>query len=162
VVFSQAARAGSVTGLGTSTAASGVASLTATGNVAGSVTIQAAKQGGGLTTPTSTFSVTIGSISTATSTIAASPASITADGSSTTNITVQAKDAAGNNLSTGGSSVTLSTTDGTFPSSCASNCAATDNGNGTYTLTLTSSTTAHVVTVSGKIGADPMTRIASV
>src|SRR5204863_7926162 len=118
---------GSVTGLGTSTAASGVASLTVIGNVAGSVATQAAKQGGGLTTPTSTFSVTVGPISTATSTIAAIPSSITADGSSTTNITVQAKDGAGNDLSTGGGSITLSTTDGTVPSSCASSCTATDN-----------------------------------
>src|SRR5205823_1593924 len=60
VVFSQTAGAGSVTGLGNATASSGVASLPVTGQTAGSVTIQAAKQGGGLTTDTSTFSVTPG------------------------------------------------------------------------------------------------------
>src|SRR6185437_14877536 len=76
VVFSQTAGAGSVTGLGTATASSGIASLTVTGTVAGSVTTQAAKQGGGLTTATSTFSVTPGPISTATSTITTSPSSI--------------------------------------------------------------------------------------
>src|SRR5439155_2762462 len=60
VVFSQTAGAGSVTGLGNATASSGVASLTVTGQTAGSVTIQAAKQGGGLSTDSSTFSVTPG------------------------------------------------------------------------------------------------------
>src|SRR3989475_11885909 len=45
VTFAQTAGAGSVTGLGTATASSGVASITVTGQTAGSVTIQAAKQG---------------------------------------------------------------------------------------------------------------------
>src|SRR5205823_2743800 len=162
VVFSQSAGAGSVTGLGTATASSGVVSLSVTGNVAASVTIQAAKQGGGLATATSTFTVTAGPISTATSTIGASPSSITANGSSTTTLTVQAKDANGNNLTAGGSTIKLSTTDGTFPSSCSTDCTATDNGNGTYTLTLTSSTTAHAVTISGKVGAAAMTNTAGV
>src|SRR5205814_926230 len=153
VVFSQSAGTGSVTGLGTGTASSGIASLTVTGNVAGSVTIQAAKQGGGLSTATSTFSVTPGPISTATTTIAASPSSITANGSRTTTITIQAKDANSNNLTSGGSTIKLTTTDGTFPSACTNDCTATDNGNGTYMLTLTSSTTAHAVTISGKVGA---------
>src|SRR5207244_12441293 len=60
VVFSQAGGTGSVTGLGSATASSGVASLTVTGQTGGSVTIQAAKQGGGLTTDSSTLSVTRG------------------------------------------------------------------------------------------------------
>src|SRR5207244_6698148 len=45
VVFSQSAGAGSVTGLGNATASSGVASLTVTGQTAGSVTITASKTG---------------------------------------------------------------------------------------------------------------------
>src|SRR4029077_10947863 len=58
VTFSQTAGAGSVTGLGNATASSGVASLTVTGNAAGSVTVQAAKTG--LTSDTSTFTVNPG------------------------------------------------------------------------------------------------------
>src|SRR5439155_1583177 len=122
VVFTQSAGAGSVTGLATGTASSGIASLTVTGNIAGSVTIQAAKQGGGLATATSTFTVTAGTIAAATSTIGASPSSITANRASTTAITVQAKDGAGNNLSTGRSTIKLSTTDRTFPASCSTHC----------------------------------------
>src|SRR5205085_1200479 len=60
VVFSQTAGAGSVTGLGNATASSGVASLTVTGETAGSPTRHASEQGGGLTTDSSTFSVTPG------------------------------------------------------------------------------------------------------
>src|SRR5207244_11714464 len=60
VVFSQTAGAGSVTGLGNATASSGVASLTVNGQTAGSVTVQAAKQCGGLTTDSTNFSVTPG------------------------------------------------------------------------------------------------------
>src|SRR5207302_169544 len=98
VTFAQTAGAGSVTGLGTATASSGVASLTVIGQTAGSVTVTASKTG--LTSDTSTFSVTTGSASTATSTVAASPGSITADGASTSTITVQLEDANGNNLTT--------------------------------------------------------------
>src|SRR4029077_8911488 len=60
VTFSQTAGAGSVTGLGNATASSGVASLTVTGNAAGSVTVQAAKTG--LASDTSTFTVNPGAL----------------------------------------------------------------------------------------------------
>ena len=58
--------------------------------------------------------------------------------------------------------VTLSTTDGTFPGACTSNCATTDNGDGTYTATLTSSTTAHNVTVSAKLDGSSLTNTQTV
>ncbi len=90
-----------------------------------------------------------------TSTISASPASIAADGSSTTTITVQLKDAAGNDLTTGGDTVVLSTNLGSLGS-------VTDNGNGRYSATLTSGTTPGTATISGTLNAVAMSNIASV
>ncbi|RJT26184.1 hypothetical protein D5I55_01340, partial [Chakrabartia godavariana] len=79
-----------------------------------------------------------------TSLITAATSSISANGTSTTVITVQLKDVNGNNLTTGGNVVTLSTTAGTLSS-------VTDNGNGTYTATLRSSTSVTTATVSGTV-----------
>src|SRR5207244_177591 len=60
-----------------------------------------------------------------TSTIGASPSSIIADGSTTSTITVQLKTAApaSANLSASGGAVTVSTSAGTFPGSCTTDCA---------------------------------------
>ena len=96
------------------------------------------------------------------STVGAAPTSITANGSSTSTITVQLKNSAGTNLTLSGGVVTLSTTDGTFPGACTANCATTDNGDGTYTATLTSSTTAHNVTVSAKLDGSSLTNTQTV
>lgn len=79
-----------------------------------------------------------------TGSISASPSSIIANGSSTATITVQLKDASNNNLSTGGSTVTIQTTAGTIG-------AVTDNNNGSYTATLTSSNTITNATLSFKV-----------
>ncbi len=68
-----------------------------------------------------------------TSTISVRPTSIAADGTSTSVVTVQLKDASGNDLLSGGSVVKLSTTSGTLSPELA-----TDNGDGTYSATLTS------------------------
>ncbi len=90
------------------------------------------------------FSITAGGASGATSTITANPTSIPADGTSTSTITVQLKDAGGSNLTTGGDLVTLSTTAGTLSS-------VTDNNNGTYTATLTSSAAPGTATITGTV-----------
>jgi hypothetical protein len=87
-----------------------------------------------------------GAASELTSIITASPTSIDADGTSTSTITVILKDAGGNFLATGGDTVTLATTLGSLS-------AVTDNGNGTYTATLTSSTTAGTATLTGTVNA---------
>src|SRR5207248_1467740 len=100
--------------------------------------------------------------SAALSTMSASQASITADGSSTSTITVQLKDASSNNLTAGGDTVRLSTTRGSFPSSCTTDCLATDNGDGTYSLVLTSSTSAGTATISGKLNGSAMSNGTSV
>ena len=90
-----------------------------------------------------------------TSTITAAPASIVANGASTSTITVRLKDASGTNLVAGGDAVALSTTGGTLS-------AVTDNGNGTYTATLTSPVAAGSATVSGTVNAAPITSTANV
>ncbi len=83
-------------------------------------------------------------LSPANTTISANPASITANGTSTTTITVQARDATGAAITSSRGTVTLSTTAGSLGS-------VTDNGNGTYTAILTSSTTAETATITGTI-----------
>jgi hypothetical protein len=90
------------------------------------------------------------------SAISASPSSITADGSSSATITVQLKDAQGNNRTSSGGTIVLSTTLGTLG-------AVTDNNNGTYTATLTG-TAAGTAAVSGTLGgvANALTSTASV
>jgi hypothetical protein len=73
-----------------------------------------------------------------TSTIISNPTSITANGTST--ITVQLKDANGNNLTTTGGNVVITTNKGTLGN-------VTDNNNGTYTAILTSSNISETATL---------------
>ncbi|HVC87411.1 MAG TPA: Ig-like domain-containing protein [Gaiellaceae bacterium] len=89
------------------------------------------------------------------STITASPSSITANGSSTSTITVQLKNAAGVNLTGSGGAVALAVGDGSLG-------AVTDHADGTYTATLTSSTTAHGVSVTGTLDGSALTSSAAV
>src|SRR5205809_5252862 len=77
--------------------------------------------------------------------ISPATASITADGTSTQVITVQARDANDNNLTTGGAKVVISNAGGGILSG------TTDNGNGTYTATLTSPTATGGATVSATV-----------
>ena len=91
-----------------------------------------------------TITLTPGSASAATSTINAGHTSIS-DGGASTKITVQLKDQFGNDLESSGGPVTMTASEGTLST-------VIDNGDGTYVATLTSSTTAGVITVSGKLG----------
>jgi hypothetical protein len=77
--------------------------------------------------------------------VSASPTSIVASGSSTSTVVMQARDLNGVNLTSGGSTVTFVTTNGTIGST-------TDNGDGTYQATLTSSTIVTNATVFAKLG----------
>ena len=90
-----------------------------------------------------------------TSTISASPNSIDADGTSTAQVTVQLKDVNGNNLTTSGGTVVLSTDLGTLGT-------VTDNNDGTYTAILTSSTTAGTATISGTLAGANLSNTATV
>ena len=107
------------------------------------------------TTTALNFETSNVSASLTTSTITASPTSILADGTTTSTITVQLKDANGNNLTTSGGVVALTTTLGTLG-------AVTDNGDGTYTATLTSASTAGTATISGTLAGSAITDTATV
>ena len=93
---------------------------------------------------TTVVTFTPGPVSAANSSIGAAPASVPADGTSTSTLTVQARDANNNNLGSSGGGVTLNTSTGSLGT-------VTDNGNGTYTATLTSSTTAGTANITGTI-----------
>ncbi|WP_028550060.1 invasin domain 3-containing protein [Paenibacillus sp. UNC451MF] len=86
-----------------------------------------------------------GVASTARSTVTVGNASLTADGTSRTTVTVTLKDAQGNALTVGGSSVAITTTLGTVGP-------VTDNNNGTYTAMLTAPMIVGTATVSASIG----------
>ena len=78
------------------------------------------------------------------STITPAPQAITADGSATSTITVQLKDAYGEDYPVSGGTLSLETNHGTLS-------AVTDNNDGTYTATLTSSQTVTTATISATL-----------
>lgn len=86
-------------------------------------------------TQTATVAFVAGAPSTTTSEIVANPTTITADGASTSTITVTLRDGNDNVVSGAGAVVGMTTSTGSLS-------AVTDNGDGTYTATLTSATTA--------------------
>ena len=139
-----------------------VAQTDASGSFATSVTTGAAQTLPATVVVTSDFdgqdllSGPIGAIPPDCSTLSASPSSIVADGSTTSAISLQVRDASGNlvGAAAGGRGVRFSTSLGTFPAGCTAGCLATDNGDGTYSLPLTSSTSAGSALVSATI-ADP-------
>ena len=139
------------TGSSTIAAASGVTngagafSTTVSTTTAQSVTYTAIDTDDLLTlTQQPTVSFGPGALSAAHSTITAAPGSITADGASTSTITVRAKDVNDNTLAASAGGVTLATTSGSLS-------AVTDNHDGTYTATLTSSTQVGTASVTGTI-----------
>ena len=75
---------------------------------------------------------------------------IVADVVSTTTITVQAIDSNGINLTSGGDAVVLTTTAGTLSP-------VTDNGNGTYSATLTAPTLIGTATITGSMNTAAIT-----
>ncbi len=118
-----------------------------------------AKIAGAVVTNTATvsFIASIGDVSVATSTlVAADPATIVADGKTQSSITLQAKDAYGENLTTTGLAVTMTATNFATLSS------VTDNEDGTYTATITSSTTAGDAIITAKIAGAVVTNTATV
>ncbi|KQN98845.1 hypothetical protein ASF12_18785 [Paenibacillus sp. Leaf72] len=129
------------------------ASLTAPVTV-GSATISATV-GGQSITSTASVQFVAGAASTATSTVESADATLTADGVSQTTISVKLKDAQGNALTSGGAVVTIASTRGNVGS-------VTDNGDGTYSATLTASTTVGTATVSATVGGQSITSTVSV
>jgi hypothetical protein len=145
------------TGAGTSPSfSSGVlSSLTVSISNTGTCSFTATNTAGSEEGTSNTFTVTPGAASELTTTISASPTVIFNDGFATSTITVQVKDAEGNNLSVGGETIGLSVTSGSLGS-------VTDNSDGTYTATLTSSIIAGTATVSGTLNAVSITDNAQV
>ena len=133
----------------------GVAVFPVTFATSGSQTVTATDTGNGAVTGSTAIGVGAGAASATTSTIGASPGSITADGSSTSTITVRLKDVFGTSLAAGGDTVALSTTGGTLS-------AVTDNGNGTYTATLTAPSSPGSGVVSGTVNGTAVASTATV
>src|SRR5207253_729387 len=124
-----------------------------TGHLVGTAKIHVVD--GSFTDDSGTLTVTPGAADPTTTTITASPTSAPVDiGSST--ITVQAKDQYGNDLTSGGDSVTLSADHGALGSTTP-----IDNSDGTYTTTL-SDTHARTDTVTGHLNTVAITDDATV
>lgn len=121
----------------------------------GTCTITATNSSGSETGTSNSFDVSPGGSSASTFTISASPSVIFNDGFSTSTIIVQAKDSEGNNVTTGGETIVLSTTSGSLSS-------VTDNSNGTYTAILNSSTVTGIATISGTLNSVSITDNATV
>ena len=121
-----------------------------TGNLAGTATTIGATIGGTAVTGTlPTLQVTAGAPSTGQSLVTASAGTV-ASGSAVT-LHLQAKDAAGNNVATGGATVvfTASTGAGVSTGTIGS---TTDNGDGTYTATFTGVLMGTATTIGATIG----------
>lgn len=94
-------------------------------------------------------------VSAQTSTITADPTTLIVNGTATSTITVQLKGAEGDDLTRGGADVTLATTRGTLS-------AVHDNDDGSYTATLTASTSAGLATISGTVNGAALADTATV
>jgi hypothetical protein len=139
---------GSVTDNGNGTY---TATLTAT--TAGTAKAVAATIGGSsVTSALPTFTVTPGALSLAQSSVTRSSASVPSG--STATFTLTARDAASNQLSTGGLSVVFSLTGGTSAGSIGS---VTDNSNGTYTAVFTGVTAGTPSAINATIGGSAVT-----
>ncbi|WP_379357356.1 MULTISPECIES: invasin domain 3-containing protein [unclassified Paenibacillus] len=120
----------------------------------GTATVRATVDGTSLAS-TASVQFVPGAPSPANSTIQTGVGTLTANGTSQTSIIIRLKDASGNALTTGGSTVTIASTLGNVG-------AVTDNNNGTYSAVLTSSVTAGTATVSAKVGGIPLTSTTNV
>lgn len=135
VTWSASASGGSFASATSTTNASGVATVIYTvPTTSGVLRTITATDNTALTGTSSALTTQVGSATASQSTLTASSSSVTANGSTVT-LTVQAKDQYGNNLGAGGSTVVISRASGTGTVGLV-----TDNGNGTYTATLTAPT----------------------
>jgi hypothetical protein len=118
-----------------------------TGSVTVSATIGLTQVGTSVGTGYSVVTFTAGAAVSANSTISPATATKPADGTSTLVLTVQARDSHTNNLTIGGDTVVI------FKQSGAGTVSATtDNGDGTYSATLTSPTTTGRTTLGATLG----------
>ncbi len=129
--------------------ASTTVSITSVGNC----TITATNSSGPEFGTSNSFTVSAGAASETTSIITASPTVLLNDGISTSTITVDLKDVYGNDITTGGDAIALTIT----PTALGSLGGVTDNTNGTYSATLTSSTTLGTDNITGTVNAASIT-----
>ena len=122
----------------------------------GNYTITATDTSGNIYGISNTFTVESGPASAGMSIITANPTVLENDAVSTSTITVQIKDAGGNNHASGGETVNLIATAGTLLGSVS------DNGDGTYSQSLRSSSTVEVATITGVLNGNNMTDEATV
>ena len=122
----------------------GGASAVFTGHLAGTTIIRAAAST--FTGNTGTQTVVAGAVDATHSTISPATVSITANGTSSQAITVQARDANNNNRTTGSDAVVFAL------AGAGRISGTTDNGNGSYTATVTSPTTQGTGTVTATLG----------
>ena len=120
------------------------------------MTISGTLDGAAITdTATITFTVGAADPTNGNTTLVAAPTSVVADGATTSSVTVTLADANGNLLTASGGTVALSST------GSATIGAVTDNGNGTYTATVTN-TVAESVTISGTLDGAAITDTATI
>src|SRR2546429_290635 len=135
-----------VTDNGNGTYTATLTSPTTTGSATVTATLGGTAVGTAVSASSSVVTFTPGAVDAARSTVTPATASVTAHGSSTHRITAQARDVNNNNLSLDGSAVLRN-----LPA-CPTRRSSAHNGNGTYTVTLTSPTTAGSATVTGTLG----------
>ena len=137
------------------TDAAGRARVTAVlGAISGPQSFRASVPGFASITPHTFAASAIGVISPATSVITTSAGSV-ASGSGVT-LTLRAKDAAGNDVTTGGATVVFSASGGTSTGTIAP-APATDNGDGTYSAMFTGVVAGTATTIGAAINGAPVT-----
>src|SRR5438132_1708445 len=153
VTFAKTSGSGTVTGLGSSTAVGGVATLTVTGNLAGSVTITASAtgSGGALAAGTGnpiTFNVVTGAASKLA--LSGSTANLTAGTTRTLTATIQ--DTGGNTIMTGPDSTLSVTFAKTSGAGSVSGLTSVNATGGVATLTVTGTTAGSVTITASATG----------
>ena len=121
----------------------------------GTCDITATNSAGSENGTSNSFTVSPGAADETTSTITASPTVILNDGASTSVITVDLFDEFGNDITSGGDVIVLSADVGTLATTV-------DNGDGTYSDTLTSTTNVETATITGTVNAVAITDDATV
>ena len=115
------------------------------------ISVSASINGSPITSSPALINLISGTVSLANSTITRSNPSITANGTDTSLITVTLKDSLGNQLSTGGQAIVISSTMGTLVGSVQ------DVGNGTYTQLLKAGTVTGTASLTATVGGATIT-----
>lgn len=109
----------------------------------------------GLADDTAVYAITPAAVSSVRSQVLASPTSVQAGGATRSAITVTLRDAFGNQMLAGGANVSVTSTAGIVGT-------VIDNGNGTYSTTLTPPTTTGTATVRAYVGQSQLASVATV